>query len=192
MSEGTIEILVYAGFGSIVNAPNHEKIAVILHDRNTKLDEIIELKKQVEELSKKGDQSSSNEELEFEIENLKLVNEKVCNELATLKTYNGSLEEANKENEELVMAEKASLKLEISKLNNKLEFDKAESDEILAASRGEIAKLKESDLNLKMEIDRLYDEISSFETECKQLREQNKSLQQQGKLKRTILNQSAT
>jgi len=126
-------------------------------------------------LTNSNSKASAIEELEFEIENLKLVNEKVCNELAKLKTHNASLEEMNKENE-MVLSENTNLKLEINKLSQKLDFDKVESDEILTASRLEIAKLKESDLNLKMEIDRLFDEISSFETECKQLREQNKNL----------------
>lgn len=174
-------MLIYEGFGKVVEAPNHEKIAVLLHDRCTKVEEINQLKKKLDTLSESAARA---ETLDFEIDNLKLVNEKVCNELVQLKNQNANLEEINSENE-VIINENISLKIELNKLNKELDKFSLKDDETsetidkLDANKVEIAKLKEDNLNLKMEIDRLYDEISSFETECKELREQNKSLQKE-------------
>ena len=170
LCEATVEMLVIEGFGNIVGAPNHEKIAVLLHDRSQRLEEITGLKKSLEQTTRDTKQKSSQhkldekmETLELEIESLKLINEKLTSEMAKLKTQNSNLEEINKENE-VILNENIGLKKELNKLNK--EFDKislsnlnnedesAEASAIIEANRVEISKLKEDNLNLKMEIDR--------------------------------------
>ena len=163
MSEELIEMLVYEGFGNIVGAPNHEKISALLADRASKIDELNRLKKELEETRSGA----------AEIETLKLVNEKLTNDMAKLKSLNNNLEEINRENE-VILSENISLKSEINKLHRNISSEHDEQLALIEQNHIEIGKLKEDNFQLKMEIDRLYDEIGSFEVENKQLRDEAK------------------
>ena len=156
-------MLVYEGFGNIVGAPNHEKISALLADRASKIDELNRLKKELEETRSGA----------AEIETLKLVNEKLTNDMAKLKSLNNNLEEINRENE-VILSENISLKSEINKLHRNISSEHDEQLALIEQNHIDIGKLKEDNFQLKMEIDRLYDEIGSFEVENKQLRDEAK------------------
>jgi hypothetical protein len=156
-------MLVLEGFGSIVSLPNHEKIAVLLTDRSKLVDELKQIKIDYE----------SSKELINEIESLKLVNEKLTSEIVQLKTQISNLEDVIKENE-VILVENVNFKVELNKLQNVNEPKKLirsaqtsvdlEEDNLafIEASKFEINKLKEDNVNLKLEMDKLYDEIGKF------------------------------
>lgn len=172
-------MLVLEGFGNIVSLPTHQKIAVLLADREKLNDEIKRLKC---ELDAHPDKTSKLNKYTDEIEALKLVNDKLTRETIELKNQIANLEDINKENEEILL-ENINYKSELDKMKaNKKPLLSAQTsidyDEdtiaILEASKIEIAKLKEDNINLKLEIDKLYDEIGQFEFENKQLRDESK------------------
>ena len=160
-------MLVLEGFGNIVSLPNHEKIAVLLADRAKLMEEMKEIRAESENLI---DASKLNmEKYETEIETLKLVNDKLTDEIVQLRTQISNLEEVNKENE-VILAENIELnkqktyasqkKMTLKSAQTSVDLD--DNDENIAfieASKFEIAKLKEDNINLKLEMDKLYDEI---------------------------------
>ena len=185
MSETTIEMLVLEGFGNIVAAPNHEKIAVLLADRNRLITDVAILNNKLDEACKyKSKEDIQNlEMLEDEIDALKLVNNKLTNKIAEL---NENLDESNRVNE-VLLEENQKLKFDFLKATEDEGFKvkkkpksaqtSLESDhEVIDSSKLEINCLKEDNLNLKMEMEKLYDEIGSFEIENKILKEENKKI----------------
>ncbi len=168
MSEATVEMLVLEGFGNIVSLPNHEKIAVLLADRAKTMEEMKEIRAESENLIEAS--KLNIEKYENEIETLKLVNDKLTDEIVQLKTHISNLEEINKENE-VILAENIELnkqKTSASPKKNTLlrsaqtSVDLDDNEENIAfieKSKFEIAKLKEDNINLKLEMDKLYDEI---------------------------------
>lgn len=169
MSEATVEMLVYEGFGNIVSLPNHEKMAVMLADRAKQTEEMKEMRADLENLLETS--KLNTEKYENEIETLKLVNDKLTEETVQLKTQITNLEEINKEND-VILAENIELnKQKTSSLvtakrqtlrsaQTSVDFDDTEENmAFIEASKFEIAKLKEDNINLKLEMDKLYDEI---------------------------------
>ena len=203
LSEETIEMLVLEGFGNIVAAPNHEKIACLLADRTKLISELNYLKNEKLsaaaaaattttisiEPSPASPRSPTSPTANDKITNekLRLLNEKIellDNENMSLKDLNIQLKNQIDDLSKSKINYENQIKdlLESSNNNNnnnnrsKNNSDDKDSDEedIIEASRLEISKLKEDNLNLKMEMDKLYDEIGQLEIETKQLRDENK------------------
>lgn len=139
-------MLILEGFGKIVGAPMHEKIAVLLADRNRLLEELSALKntvpfsqeleefnshqteleslrKQVEELNKKiqedesSGSSSSDDFLKLENAKLNQENQNLRSEVEKLYDEIGIFESETKQLRE----EKKSFQTEIESLNNELD-----------------------------------------------------------------------
>ncbi|RNA42192.1 hypothetical protein BpHYR1_008891 [Brachionus plicatilis] len=146
LSEATIEILILEGFGKIVGAPTHEKIAVILADRhrlqeelsalkntvpfsqeleefNSHQTEIENLRKQVDDLTKKNqeDESSptSSSDDFLKLENTKLAQENQNLKIEVEKLYDeiGIFESETKQ----LKDESKTFQAEIENLNNELD-----------------------------------------------------------------------
>lgn len=146
LSEGTIEMLILEGFGKIVGAPTHEKIAVILADRhrlqeelsalkntvpfsleleefNSQQTELENLRQQVKELNKKINEddssgsSNSDDLLKMENTKLKLDNQNLRSEVEKLYDEIGIFESETKQLKE----ESKCFQTEIENLNNELD-----------------------------------------------------------------------
>jgi chromosome segregation ATPase len=189
-------MLVLEGFGNIVAAPNHEKIACLLADRTKLLSELNYLKN--EKLSATAAVESSPSHLspltppvstneKITSEKLRLLNEKIellDNENMSLKDLNIRLKNQIDDSTKSIKNYENQIKDLLNSSNNnennkiKTKTNGKDSDEedIIEASKLEINKLKQDNLNLKMEIDKLYDEIGHLEIETKQLRDENKKL----------------
>lgn len=220
LHEETIELLVLEGFGRIVEAPVHEKIATILADRARVIDELETLKhhyqqagvnsstpldsmstmslnnnknkngtnamsiaKSLEEFTSSGSFNNQIDKqrhldkidlLESECDILKSANSKLSTQIGeyrqkyeALNTQNcnnmNQIRDLNKEIEEL--KDKMS---KMNKVPESLDPDEEFNKQHL------IAKLNQDNIMLKEEMDKLYDEISSFEVENKQLKGDNK------------------
>jgi chromosome segregation ATPase len=193
-------MLVLEGFGNIVAAPNHEKIACLLADRTKLLSELNYLKNEklssvaatvstVETLtpSPSSPPASSNDKITNE--KLRLLNEKIemlDNENMSLNDSNIRLKNQIGDLTKSINNYEKQIK-DLCKLSNnnnnynypqKSRTNEKDSDEedIIETSKLEINKLKEDNLNLKMEMDKLYDEIGQLELETKQLRDENKKM----------------
>jgi chromosome segregation ATPase len=208
MEDEMIEMLVLEGFGKIVEAPNHEKIAVILADRAKLLEDLDAAQNQIDSLKKQAKQSSDSislsssshnknddmeiirvmqadkirlcdkiDLLESEIEIIRSTNSKLSHQINDLRTQYDELSYQNtlnlnrirdlsKENEEL-------------KAKQILKDNKSDLEEALELSKLELSKISKDNSNLKEEIDKLYDEIGSFEVENRQLKLENKNFKQE-------------
>ncbi|CAF1045375.1 unnamed protein product, partial [Brachionus calyciflorus] len=135
LSESTIEMLILEGFGKIVGAPVHEKIAVILADRQRLIEEISMLKNTV--------------------------------------PFAQELEQFNTQQEEI-----QTLKKQLEDLNKKLQEDETNSSSTNSdyIYKIENTKLVQENLNLRNEVEKLYDEIGISESDLKQSKEQNENL----------------
>lgn len=197
-------MLVLEGFGNIVELPTHEKLAVLLTERTKLIEENKQLKLETDNLI---ETSNNIDKYECDLQALKLVNDKLTNEIIQLKNQVTNLEEINKEND-LILVENTKFKQELAKLKSntnevkklvksaQTSIDYEDSEEnmaIIEASKFEIAKLKEDNINLKLEMDKLYDEIGQFELENKQLKDENKkSIIEMENLNNLVLNTKKT
>lgn len=197
-------MLVLEGFGNIVELPTHEKLAVLLTERTKLIEENKLLKLETDNLI---ETSNNIDKYECDLQALKLVNDKLTNEIIQLKNQVTNLEEINKEND-LILVENTKFKQELAKLKSntnevkklvksaQTSIDYEDSEEnmaIIEASKFEIAKLKEDNINLKLEMDKLYDEIGQFELENRQLKDENKkSIIEMENLNNLVLNTKKT
>lgn len=174
-------MLILEGFGRIVGAPNHEKIASILADRAKILDELNRLKKEQQQtMGKEATQSSTSTPtmrnledklglLEDEVRILRSTNENLSEQLNEMlktseKLKSGDHEEVRKEED----------KVEEENNSPSPKDDEKDDEEEASFLRLELNKSNKDNLQLKVEIEKLYDEISQFEKERKQLKDENK------------------
>ena len=197
MSESTIEMLILEGFGKIVGAPNHEKIATILADRAKLLDELNRVKKDFEQQQQTSVEETMVKEqtpppvtsptatttpntsnrlledklslLEDEVRILRSTNENLSTQLSEL--LDSSAEAGSFLNKPVQMTEPDDRKMISVVAKTAVENETAvENDEETALLRLEVAKLDKDNMQLKMEVEKLYDEIGKFEIETKQLK----------------------
>lgn len=233
LSEETVEILILEGFGNIVAAPTHEKLAVILADRRHLIEKLAKFKLigTKDQINTSITSSTSNthlnqsamqtnqekillekiEMLEAEIHVLKENNTDINEEIENFKsesdlerpTTSNNLEQINLQTEiklkndiiQLLNREIEDMKLKLtakssdqkgSLLKKEKSIDSVEdnsssteeSSTTAIESTGvkiELIKIKEENQNLKLEMDKLYDEIGVFELENRQIKDRNKT-----------------
>lgn len=200
MSESTIEMLILEGFGKIVGAPNHEKIATILADRAKLLDELNRLKKDCEQQQQTSQQlevgdtmgkeqtpppvtspttpttpnTTSNRLLE---DKLSLLEDEVRILRSTNENLSTQLSELLDSSAEAgsflnkpAQVTESDDRKMIAAVKTAVENETVENEEENALLRLEVTKLDKDNMQLKMEVEKLYDEIGKFEIETKQLK----------------------
>lgn len=175
-------MLILEGFGRIVGAPNHEKIASILADRAKILDELNRLKKEQQTMGKEATQTSTSTPTMRNLEDkLGLLEDEVRILRSTNENLSEQLNEMLKTSEKLKSGDHEELRKEEEKVeeeNNSPSHspkdDEKDDEEEASFLRLELNKSNKDNLQLKVEIEKLYDEISQFEKERKQLKDENK------------------
>jgi chromosome segregation ATPase len=164
-------MLVLEGFGNIVSSPTHEKIAVILADRLKLLDELNQLKQKNGIVNTKKEFISHIDSLEDEIEMLKGANRKLSSELDQFRLMSIERQEKLKDTDSDCQTIRDADSNRLTMID---EEDTNINEVELETIRLEMNKVNEDNLNLKLEIDKLYDEIASLELQNKTLKNESK------------------